>query len=234
MCAAVLVEVLVDPVRDPQQGQLPQGGEVSGAKVVRQGGVDLVGLVDVAVRHAAAQGLWRHVDQLDLVGAAHHFVGDGLLLPYAGDRLHDVAEGLQVLDVHRGDDVDAGGEEFLDVLPALGVARARDVRVGQFVDQGDLGAAGQDGVEVHLGEGAAPVVEVSAGYLFEAVQHHLGARPVVVLHEGHHTVRAALDAPVRLGQHRVGLADARCRTEVDAELAACHVTLQSGSPCRAR
>ncbi len=90
--AAVLGQVLVDPVGDPQQGQLAQSGEVAGAEVVREGGVDLVRLVDVAVRHAAAQRLGRHVDQFDLVGAAHELVGDGLPLPHPGDRLDDVAE----------------------------------------------------------------------------------------------------------------------------------------------
>ncbi len=89
---AVLLEVLVDPVRDPEQCQLAQGGEVAGAEVVREGGVHLVGLVDVAVRHPAAQRLGRHVDQLDLVGPADDLVGDGLTLPDAGDRLDDVAE----------------------------------------------------------------------------------------------------------------------------------------------
>ncbi len=51
--APVFLKVLVDPVRHPQQGQLAQRGEVPGPEVVREGGVDLVGLVDVAVRHAA-------------------------------------------------------------------------------------------------------------------------------------------------------------------------------------
>ncbi|MDH6188035.1 hypothetical protein M2168_001067 [Streptomyces sp. CZ24] len=90
--APVLLEVLVGPVGGPQQGQFAQGGEVAGAEVVGEGGVDLVGLVDVAVGEAAAERLGRHVDQLDLVGAADHLVGDGLLLPYAGYRLDHVAE----------------------------------------------------------------------------------------------------------------------------------------------
>ena len=42
--AAVLLEVLVDPVGDPEQGQLAQRGEVAGAEVVGQGRVDLVRL----------------------------------------------------------------------------------------------------------------------------------------------------------------------------------------------
>ncbi|MDQ0949059.1 hypothetical protein QFZ24_002982 [Streptomyces phaeochromogenes] len=120
--AAVLLEVRVDAVGDPEEGQFAQGGEVAGAEVVGEGRVDLVGLVDVAVRHPAAQCLGRHVDQLDLVGPAHDLVRDGLALPYSRYRLDDVTERLQVLDVDRRDDVDSGGEEFLDVLPALGVA----------------------------------------------------------------------------------------------------------------
>lgn len=89
---AVLLEVLVDPVGGPQQRQLAQRCQVAGAEVVGQRRVDPVGRVDVAVRHTAAQRLGRHVDQLDLVGPAHHLVGHGLALPYTGDRLDDVAQ----------------------------------------------------------------------------------------------------------------------------------------------
>ncbi len=124
-----------------------------------------------------------------------------------------------------------GGEQFLHVLPALGVAGAGDVGVGEFVHQGDLRAAGEDGVDVHLGEDAASVLQLPARHLLQAVQHHLGAGPVVVLDEGHHAVGAPLDAAVRLGQHRVRLADARCRTEVDPKLAACHGLIVFRSCC---
>ena len=44
---------------------------------------------------------------------------------HAGDLRHHVVEAVDVLDVERGVDVDAGVEQLLDVLPALGVARAR-------------------------------------------------------------------------------------------------------------
>ena len=72
---------------------------------------------------------------------AHDLVGDRLALRDAGDPLDDVVERLEVLDVDRGDDVDAGVEQLLDVLPALLVAGARDVGVGELVDQRDLRAA---------------------------------------------------------------------------------------------
>ena len=48
---------------------------------------------------------------------------------------HLIVETFQVLDVDRSEDVDAGGEQFLNVLPALGVATAGGVAVGQFVHQ---------------------------------------------------------------------------------------------------
>ncbi len=106
--------------------------------------------------------------------------------------------------------------------------------MGQFVHQGDDGGAPQDGVHVHLREGAVPVLDLLARDVFQAVQHHLGARAVVVFHERDHAVGAPLDTAVCLGEHGVGLADAGCGAEVDPELAACHVIPRSGSPCRAR
>ncbi len=65
--------------------------------------------------------------------------------------LDDVVERLEVLDVDRRDDVDAGVEQLLDVLPALGVARARARWCGPARRRGRRsGRRAQDGVEVHL------------------------------------------------------------------------------------
>ena len=123
---AVALEPFVDPVGEPQQRELAQRGEVAGPEVVRERGVDPIRLVDVAVRHAPPQRLRRHVDELDLVGAAHDAVGNRLPLLHAGDALDHVVDRLEVLDVQRRDHVDAGVEELLDVLPPLLVARRRE------------------------------------------------------------------------------------------------------------
>ncbi len=127
-----------------------------------------------------------------------------------------------MLDVDGGDHVDAGLEQLLDVLPALGVAGAGHVAVGQLVHQGDGRGALQDGVDVHLGEEGRAVLDLSARDLFEAGQHGLGARAAVVLDEADDAVGAPFDTAVRLGEHRVRLADAGCRTEVDPKFAAPH------------
>ena len=54
---AVLAERFVDSIRDPQQREFAQRRQVAGPEVVPERGVDLLGLVDVAVGHAAAQRL---------------------------------------------------------------------------------------------------------------------------------------------------------------------------------
>lgn len=87
-----------------------------------EGGLDALRGIDFAVQHAPAQQLGRKVYQFDLLRAAGHLVGQGLPLRDTGDLPDHVAQGFQVLDVERGDDVDPRVQEFLDVLPSLGMA----------------------------------------------------------------------------------------------------------------
>jgi len=126
---AVPLQRHVHFVGHPQQRQLAQRHQVHRLEVVRQRGVHLRRGVDVAVRHPPAQRLRSDVHQLDLLGAAHPLVRHSLPLPHPGDGLHYVVERLKVLHVHRGQHVDAGGQQLVDVLPPLGVARARRVGV---------------------------------------------------------------------------------------------------------
>ena len=57
-------------------------------------------------------------------------------------------ETVEVLHVDVGDDVDASIEDLLDILPALDVAPAGHIGVGQLVDKRHLGSAGDHGVGV--------------------------------------------------------------------------------------
>ena len=127
-----------------------------------------------------------------------------------------------MLDVHGGDHVDPGREQFLDVLPALLVAAAGHIGVGQLVHQRHLGAAGQDGVQIHLGEPRAPVHHLLPEHDLQPGHQVRGPPPAVVLDERHHDVRPTLLPPVRLGEHGVRLADPGGRPEVDAQPASSH------------
>ena len=218
--SAIALQGGVDAVGDPEQRQFAQRGQVAHAEEVGQGGVYLLGAVHVAVGKPAAQGLRAHVHEFDLVGGAHHVVGDCLLLADPGDRLDDVVQRFQVLDVHRGDHVDARVEQGLDVLTALGVPRAGDVGVGQFVDQGHLWSPGQEGGQVHLGERRPTMLDGPPGHQLQTLDQLCGVLPAVGLHEADHHVRPSGQAPVALGEHVVGLAHARGRAHVHAQGAA--------------
>jgi len=222
MGLAVVAQRRIDPVRGPQQGQLPEGGEVARPEVVGERSVDLVRAVDVAVRHPSTEGLGCHVDQLDLLRGPHHLVGHRLELLDARDLLDHVVHALEVLDVHRRDHVDPGGEQLLDVLPSLVVAAPRHVGVGQLVDEGDLGPASEHGVEVHLLEAGPPVLELAPRHDLEVTDLLEGLRPPVGLDQGDHHVGAPVPPAPPFVEHRERLAHARGRTQVDPQLPSRH------------
>lgn len=229
MLGAVCLERLVDPVGHPQQGELAQGGQVAGPEVVGEGRVDLLRNVDVPVRHAPAQPLRRHVDQLDLLGPPDDLVRDGLPLRHPGDLLHDVVERCQVLDVDSRDHIDPGGQQFFDVLPALGVAPvARNVAVRELVDDRDLRPTLKHRGEVHFLETAAPVDTGHAGNDLQVVEHRLGVRPAVALHEADHHIGAAGGPAPPLVQHAAGLADPWGGSQVDLQPPRPYLVLHRG------
>ena len=82
-----------------------------------------------------------------------------------------------------------------------------------------LGPSSQHRVEVHLLEAASPVVDRLAGDDLKAVDQLLGERPPVGLDEPDDDVGAPPPPALALAEHRVGLADAWGRAQVDAEMA---------------
>ncbi len=218
----VALQRVLDPVGDPEQRQLAQGGQVADAEVVAEGGVDLLGGIDVAVGHPAPERLRAHVDELDVVGGPDHRVGNGLALDHPGDLVDHVVDALEVLDVDGRDDLHPMVEELLDVLPALLVLRSRDVGVGQLVDQDDVGLPGEDGIDVHLVELGPAVLEHHGRHDLQVADLGLGLGAVVGHHHADHDVRAARVAPEPLVEHGEGLADAGCRSQVDPQLSRRH------------
>ncbi len=109
-----------------------------------------------------------------------------------GDLRDDVVQALDVLDIDRRVDVDAVVEQLLDVEIALGVAAAGRVGVGELVDQHDLRTPRDDGVEVHLLERAALVLDVPARDDLEPLQQSLGLLAAVGLDHADDDVVAVL------------------------------------------
>ncbi len=157
--AHVIDEGAVDAVGCAAERQLAQRGEVAAREEPVERAAGLIWHVDLAVLQAADEVIRRQVDDFDVIGGIEDSVRHRLTHADAGDAGDDIVQAFDVLDVERRENVDAGGEEFLDVEPAFGVAAARRVGVGEFVDQHEGGLAGEDGVEVHLGEGLAAMVD---------------------------------------------------------------------------
>ena len=77
-----------------------------GVKKFSSAALDPLGRVDLAGVEPLDQVFDRDVDVDDLVGLGQHAVGDALLDLHVRCPLDLVVEALQMLDVHRGDDVD--------------------------------------------------------------------------------------------------------------------------------
>ncbi len=179
--------------------------------------------------HPSPERLGTHVDELDLVRPAHPRVRHRLALGHPGDRVDDIVDAFEMLDVDGGDDLDAGIEQPLDVLPALLVARAGHVRVRELIDEHDLGSPCKDGVDVQLRPCGAAVLDADRGDRLEIADLGDRLRTVVRDDQSDHDVGRALAAPPAFVEHRVRLADARCGAEVDAELPSGHVPLSLGA-----
>ena len=195
--------------------------QVALAEEALGGDASLLRVIDLAGLETREKVVGRQVDQLDFVGLVEDAIRNCLALPHTRDLGDEVVEALEVLDVDGGPDVDTGVEQLLDVLPALRVPRTRlaldEVRVRELVDQDDLGAAPQRGVEIELAAYRAAIPDRQHWKLLEPLHQALGLLPAVRLDVSDDDVAAggALDA-CRL-EHGVGLADACGRAEENTQ-----------------
>ena len=201
-------QLVVDALGGPAQRELAQRRQVARREEVLERPLGLLRDVDLAFLQPLDQVVGRQVDELDRVGPVEDGIGHRLAHADAGDLRDDVVQALDVLDVERRVDVDAAVEQLLDIEIALGVAAAGRVGVGEFVDQRDLRAARDDGVEVHLLERAALVLDALARHDLEPLEQGLGLLAPMGLDDADDDIVAVF----RLGagglQHLVGLADA--------------------------
>ncbi len=220
-------QLLVDPLGGAPQRQFAQRGQIAGREIMLQRALGLLGDVDLALLQPLDQVVGREVDQLDGVGEIEHPVRHGLAHPHMRDLRDHVVEAFDVLDVDGRIDVDAVGQQFLDVEIALGMAAARRVGMGEFVDEGDLWTARNQRIEIHLLEGLVPVFQLLARNNFKALQQRFGLRPAMGLDHADHDIDAGLPLGMRALQHFVGLADAGGGADKDLEPAGL-VTLPPG------
>jgi hypothetical protein len=171
------------------------------------------------MEHPSPQLLGRRVNQLNLIRFAQRPIRHSLSNGYAGDLFDGVGDAFEVLDVYCRYDIDAGIEEFHNVLPPLVIAAGTGgICVSQFIDERNLGVPSENGVEVHLGKDRSPVLDDLHWNHLEVSDQLLGERSPVTLHESDDDVSTPLLAPVTLAEHRVGLPNPGSGAEVDSEV----------------
>ncbi len=220
MLGHVLLELFFRLLGGAPQRQFAQRRQVPLAEEIIQCRLDAVGRIDVAMPHALAQGIGRDIDQLHLVGLVQDPVGQRLAHAHTGDTRHQVVQALQVLDIERGDHVDACIQDLLDILVALDMPGAWNVGVGQFIDQHHFGMPRNNGLGIHLFERYPAVGDFLTRNHLQIPQLRLRLGPTVRLHVAHHHVGTPALAAVPLVQHRIGLPRSGSRGQVDAQPAA--------------
>ena len=94
------------------------------------------------------------------------------------------------------------------------------IGVSELVDQDQSRPPLQDGVEVHLPDGAAAIVDGAARQDLESLELRLGLDAAMRLDDADHDVATLAQAAMGCRQHLPGLADAGRGAEEDLVLAA--------------
>ena len=221
--APVAAHVVVDALGGAAQRQLAQRHQLALAEEVLHRAFGLFRQVDLAFLQAPQQVLGRKIDQHHFVCRIEHPIGNGLPDADAGDAADHVVEAFDVLHIDRGQDVDARGQQFLDVLPTLRVTRAGGIAVRQFIDDQHGRVAGQRGVEVEFAGRRLGRVRAAFGAAswqqLQPLKLRCGLAATVRLDQTDHHVGALRTQLLRGFQHRVGLADAGRCAEEDLQLA---------------
>ena len=219
MGAEIVEHLRIDRLGRAAKRELAQGRQIGFGEEMPERPRRFVGNVDLALLQPLDQLVGRDIHHLDL-GIFEDAVRHCLAHPHLGEGGDDVVEAFEMLDVDGGIDMDAGGEQLLDVLVALGVAAAGDVGMGELVDQDEPRPALEDGVDVHLGDGATPIVGFAAGDDLLVADQRLGLGAAVGLHHPDHRIDAGAAAGGAFGEHLVCLADPRRGAEEHLQTAA--------------
>src|SRR5262252_9115738 len=93
---------------------------------------------------------WRHIDEKDFICLLEEPGGNSLTHPPARQLPDLIAEARKILDVHRGQHVDASLQQDLNVLPPLLPRRSRSIRMRQLINDTHSRTRLQNGINIDL------------------------------------------------------------------------------------
>ena len=213
LLAQIVDHLVVDPVGRTAEREFAQRGQGAGGEEILDRAPRRLGHIDLALVQALNELVRRDVDEDDVGRLLKNAVGHRLAHDDAGDARDDVGEAFEMLDVERRPYVDAGVEQLLNVLPALGMAAFGRVGVSEFVDDDQLRLPLERRVDVELADGVAAVVDHAARQDLESLEESARLGAPVRFDEADDDVDALVLQPTRALQHRVGLTDAGGRAD---------------------
>ncbi len=148
---------------------------------------------------------------------------DGAGSPLAGDAFHVVLMFLKILQVHGSDDRDAGIEQLLDVLPAMGIGTAWRVLISKTVNQRNLGVP--TNYRRHIDRFRAS--RFQKGNDFKLLQYGPDFRRIFGLQRAYYNVLTSFATPATLVQHLERFAYSASIAEENLQPAAPLATLLS-------
>src|SRR5262249_31338066 len=141
-----------------------ESGEIAFSEKIFRRGDGAIREIHLALRQAGAELLGSEINEHDLVGRIENRIGNGFPNDDAGDLLNGVATAFDMLDVDGRENVDAGVEQFEDILVAFRVQRSGRVGVRQLIDYRNLRTPEQNRVEVQFSESRAAIFQLSPGH----------------------------------------------------------------------
>src|SRR5262249_49756721 len=146
-----------------------------------------------------------------------HRIRDSLAHLYPDQILDSVIQTLQMLNVQRRDDMNAGGEDVLYVLISLCISAARRVRVCQLIDEHDLRMALDDRIGIHLFDHDPAIFDLPPRHELQTLDELRRLGAAMGFNKADHDIDAILLESLALHQHLIRLADAGAIAEIELE-----------------
>ena len=150
----------------------------------------------------------RGIDHHDFVRRIEKLPRNGFTHWLASQLFYRLALVVDVLQIHRANNVDSVGQQLLHILPAMWVA-APWIVVGQAIDHANLGMTAQNCRNIY----DRHALDVNGRDNFERTQDWLDFSRNLRLERPHDYVLPAFFPPPRFIKHAERLADARGITE---------------------
>ena len=150
--SAVITHVFIYAIGRAAQSQLAQCQQIAQSKEIARGTLRLLQWVHLSGLEPLEQLFRWNIDHDDFISIIKDMVRHGFVHLYPHNTADHVVQTLQMLHIQCGPHINARIQQLLNILPALGVARASHIAVGQLVKQQDTRAVRQRRIQIKLGQ----------------------------------------------------------------------------------